>query len=115
MSELDAKERASVIAQGLQSAFWQRILLPYLMDRAKQTLRNLVAKTAEDDILRGMYRAYDDMINAPQRELDLYNREASEQATELEAERTDDLRAVYGFRSPYKIAPQPGELKVEEK
>jgi hypothetical protein len=115
MPFLDDDARISAVEQGLGSPFWQDYLLPMLLEKGKQQLRNLAAKASDsDDILRGKYQAYQDIINSVTQEVEIYRQEAQRQATVNDAAFREEARANLGFRAPYSVPVQPGDLKEDE-
>lgn len=108
------RDKVGVIQQGLGSAFWTEYLLPLLQEKAKNALTALATKAAEDDdVKRGRFQAYQDIINAPGREVAAFN-EAEAAAQEAnKQESTEEYRAEFGFRSPIRQAPEVGETTGE--
>ena len=105
----------SLISIGLRSAFWQEYLLPRLQERAKSVLESLASShDASDDIKRGKFQAYREIINLPQQELSLLHRDAEERDRDVQVQQQDEFRARSGFRTPYKAAPEPGETKAAD-
>jgi hypothetical protein len=108
------RDKVGVIQQGLSSLFWTEYLLPMLQDKAKNALTALATKAAEDDdVKRGRFQAYQDIINAPGRDVQAFNeQEAAAQRANAD-EQTAEYRADYGFRSPIRQAPEVGETTGE--
>ena len=108
-------DRIGIIQQGINSPFWTDYLLPLLQDKAKNALTALaLSRTDDDDIKRGRFQAYDDIIKAPLREITAFNMaEAAAQEANKEDE-TAEYRAEYGFRSPIRSVPDVGETRGDE-
>lgn len=108
------RDKVGVIQQGLNSAFWTEYLLPMLQEKAKNALTQLAMSHSDaDDIKRGLFQAYQDIINSPAREVNAFN-EAETAAQQVNAdEQTAEYRADYGFRSPIRQAPEVGETTGE--
>ncbi len=109
------RDKVGVIQAGLSHPFWTEYLLPLLQERAKNSLNALAMKAApDDDMKRGRFQAYQDIINAPGREVLAFNEaEATVQAEHAEKS-TEEYRAEYGHLSPIRQAPDVGNLKQED-
>ena len=108
-------DRIGIIQQGLNSQFWTDYLLPLLQDKAKNALTALATSRADDDdVKRGRFQAYDDIIKMPHREIAAFNAaEAAAQESNKEDE-VAEYRADYGFRSPIRNVPDVGETRGDE-
>lgn len=114
MSFATERDKVQVIQQGLNSAFWTDYLLPMLQDKAKSALTALaMSRSDDDDMKRGRFQAYQDVINAPGREVQSFNdsERAAQEANATEA--TEQYRAEHGFRSPFRQEPEVGETTNE--
>ena len=108
-------EQAAIIEQGLAGAFWQLYLLPRLKERGKTILESLAAGSApDDDIKRGRFQEIRYLIDMPTHELAVLNREAQQRDDAHKTVMEDQFRADMGFRSPYRLAPEPGSTKSDE-
>lgn len=108
------RDRVGVIQQGLNHPFWTEYLLPMLQEKAKNALTALAASHAEDDDMkRGRFQAYQDIINSPGRDVAAFNESEAIAAEANQVESTEQYRADYGFRSPIRQAPEVGETTGE--
>ena len=110
------EERATCAAQGLTGTFWTELLLPEIQKVCKIKGRQLfTAAAADDDLKRGWIQALEWVMNYPQTIIDSVALDEAKARDADEDTREDDFRADQGFRSPIRQAPEPGELKMEEK
>lgn len=108
------RDRIGAVQSLVDNAGWQRWLQPVIMDRMKQTMETLAGSRSDtDDIKRGWFQALRWVLNLPGQEIETYKVSEREQAKTNEIVADDDHRARYGFRSPYRQAPAPGETKGE--
>lgn len=108
-------EKTAIIRSGLDHPFWRDWLLPTIQERARQNLEALAAgKSDDEDIKRGFFQALRWIINLPQMELDAMRRSEQEAQTADAEQRQDEYRAQFGMRSPYRLAPEPGQVKEQE-
>ena len=115
MPFLDNREKVTCIQQGINSTFWTEYLLPLLMNRGKNAMKVLAAgKSDSDDILRGRYQAYQDIINTPLSEIKAYNVEESRREGMAMVEEATNQRAEMGFQSPFVNNLEPGTLTEDE-
>ncbi len=110
------QERAACAEQGTRSTFWTELLLPEITHMCKTKGRALITSHADDDdVKRGWVQALEWLMNMPGNIIASQAREESQQASEEADQHSDEWRADHGFRSPIRQAPEPGELKAEEK
>lgn len=103
-------ERIAIIQQGLASPFWRDYLLPLLSDRAKNALTALATKAApDDDMKRGRFQAYQEIINAPGNEVAIWQQQQQAAAEQDEESKVAEYRAEAGHRSPFRQEPEVGE------
>ena len=108
-------ERIGIIRSGLDHPFWRDWLLPTIQERARQNLEALAAgKSDDEDIKRGFFQALRWIINLPQMELDSMRRSEQEAQIADAENQTDEYRARFGMRSPFRQTPEPGETKQQE-
>ena len=104
-----------VVQSGLQSPFWREYLLPLLQDCARTRMEALLTgKSDDDERTKGFVNGLRFVIGKPQADLDVALRTERDAQQQQEIERDDDHRAAFGFRSPYKLAPTPGETKLAD-
>lgn len=107
-------DKTTIITQGLQSAFWEQILKPFLVEQSKLALRSVLKKTADDDINRGKFAAFEATLNYPDLMLQELQMRIVERERTAHAQNLENFRAEHGFRTPFKPAPAPGDLTQNE-
>lgn len=104
-----------IIQNGVNSPFWTEYLLPLLQERAKNALTALASKAAEDDDMkRGRFQECQYLINAPLREIEIWNDQERAAQEESAAKDSEEYRATQGYRSPFRQVPDVGELTGNE-
>lgn len=99
------EETVRIIEQGTASAFWVRVLLPYLIERANSTMEALLSgKSDDDDVKRGMAKAYKDIATMPARVVQTFVIDQQQREDAAARESENDFRAVYGNRAPFRPA-----------
>lgn len=112
---MNDSEKTAIIRYGLDHPFWSAWLQPQIVARTNQMLKALAAaKGDDDDIKRGWIQALAWVAALPQSELDSMSRAEHEAQTEDEERRQDAYRAEFGFRSPFRQSPDPGETRTQE-
>lgn len=115
MPELTEQDRAGAIQSLLDNPGWVRWLQPLVFDRMKQTMEALASKRTDDeDVQRGWFQALRWVLNLPAQELESLKNSEREASKHQSVEAEDEYRARFGYRSPYKRAPEPGETKSND-
>jgi len=116
MSEFASeRDRVGAIQSLVDNLGWQLWLQPMLMDRMKKTMEGLASKhTDEDDIQRGWFQALRWVLNLPAQEIESFKQTEREASKTADTEQEDDYRSRFGYRSPYRRAPEAGETKVAD-
>lgn len=109
------RDKVGAIQVMVDAPGWSTWFHPTVAARMKQTMEALASKRGpDDDVQRGWFQALRWVLNLPAQEIESYKLTEREASKTQDTQAEDDYRARFGYRSPFKRAPEPGETKTED-